>query len=110
MVDDLHYRKVMSAPSIERQGPPPSAVEWRGGHLELNGTRINIGAAPDNDLVLQLPLVEEYHCRLESRQGEWFLIDLSQNGTIANSGKINGPFRLSEGDTIRLGKALLQLT
>ena len=109
MQDDLHYRKVMSAPSIERQGPPPAAIEWRGGRLELTGTQIRIGAAPDNEIVLQgdpgggLPLPAG------ETQGDWYLVDLSQNGTIANSGRINGPFRLSAGDTIRMGKALLRL-
>jgi len=108
--DELHYRKVMSAPSIERQGPAPAFIEWRGGQMRLEGREISIGAASENDLVLREILVEDHHCRLERRGTDWYLVDLSQKGTIANSGKINGPFRLSEGDTIRLGKALLRLT
>jgi len=109
MQDDLHYRKVMAAPSIERKGSAPRSIEWRGGQLDLRGTEIRIGTAEDNDISLKGGLVENYHCRLERRGRDWYLIDLSQNGTIANSGKISGPFRLSEGDTIRLGKVLLRL-
>ena len=107
--DDLHYRKVMAAPSIERHGSAPRRIEWRGGRLDLVGPEIRIGAAADNEITLKSGLVEKYHCRLERRNGDWYLIDLSQDGTVANSGKISGPFRLSEGDTIRLGKVLLRL-
>ena len=107
--DDLHYRKVMAVDSIERHGPPPRFIEWRGGQMELIGSKIKIGAAPDNVIVLEGSMVEDYHCHLEQRNGDWYLINLSQNGTVANSGRIDGPFRLSEGDTIRVGKALLRL-
>jgi len=107
--DDLHYRKGLAMDSIERHGSPPRRIEWRGGHLDLIGTEIKIGSEADNDIVLREILVENYHCRFERRGSDWYLIDLSSDGTIANSGKINGPFRLSEGDTIRVGKALLRL-
>lgn len=110
MQDDLHYRKVKAQASIERAGLAPQYIEWRGGHLELVGPIYSIGAAPDNDIPIHEILVEDYHCKLERRGGDWYLTDLSQDGTIANSGRINGPFRLSEGDTIRVGKALLRLT
>ena len=108
-LSDLHYRQKLSQPSLERQGPPPRFISWRGGQMELVGREINIGSAHDNDIVLQEIMVEVYHCKLLNRGGEWYLEDLSQGGTIANSGRVNGPFRLSRGDIIRLGKALLEL-
>ena len=77
--------------------------------MDLIGSEITIGSAVDNDIVLDGSLVEDHHCRLEQRNGDWYLINRSQNGTVANSGRIDGPFRLSEGDTIRIGKALLRL-
>ena len=104
MQDDLHYRKVMSAPSIERQGLPPRRIEWRGGQMELLVADQHRSAA-DNDIVLREILVEESPLPPGTAgAGIGILIDLSQDGTIANSGKINGPFRLSQGDTIRIGK------
>ena len=107
--DDLHYRKVMSAASIERRGPAPLRISWRGGQLKLDAPEIRIGSAPDNDIVLEHALVEEYHCRLVRRRREWYLEDNSQDGTIANAGRVKGDFHLSRGDVIRIGKVILEL-
>jgi len=108
MQDDLHLRKVMSAASIERRGPAPLQISWRGGRLKLNVPEVRIGSAPDNDIVLE-NYAEEYHCRLIRRGRDWYLEDSSQGGTIANAGLVNGPFRLSRGDIIRIGKVMLEL-
>lgn len=43
------------------------------------------------------------------RGHDQLLEDLSQGGTIANAGRVNGEFHLSVGDIIRIGKALLEL-
>lgn len=109
MMDDLHIRHNLSRASIERQGPPPRWISWRGGRLELTGREVKIGLAPDNDIILQEALVEEYHCHLIRRGGDWYLEDRSQGGTLANAGRINGAFRLSQGDIIRIGKVMLEL-
>ncbi len=60
--------------------------------MELKDLEIRIGSAPDNDIVLEHALVEEYQCRLIRRGGGWYLEDRSQGGTIANAGKVNGTF------------------
>jgi hypothetical protein len=109
MSDDLHMRHNLSKISIERDAPPPLHISWRGGRMELRKREIRIGSAPDNEIVLQEALVEEYHCRLIRREGDWYLEDRSQGGTMANAGRINAPFRLSQGDIIRIGKMLLEL-
>ena len=109
MRDDLHLRHNLSKLSIEREGPPPRVIRWRGGQMELKDLEIRIGSAPDNDIVLEHALVEEYHCRLIRRGAGWYLEDRSQGGTIANAGRVNGRFQLSTGDIIRIGKMLLEL-
>ena len=109
VVDSLSYREKMARLSLESNGPIPSRIQWRGGELELTGSEITIGSSPNNMIVLQGGMVEEHHCRLVNSEGVWLLHNISKSGTIANGGRIKRFFRLSQGDIIRVGKALLRL-
>jgi len=109
VVDSLSYRDKLARVSLQRSGPPPSRIQWNGGDLELTGHEIMIGSALENDIVLQGSLVEGHHCSLLNQDGVWFVHDLSRSGTIANGGRVRDLLRLCEGDTIRIGKNLLEL-
>jgi hypothetical protein len=54
--------------------------------------------------------VSRLHAELERIGGEWAVSDdgLSRNGTFVNAARISGRKRLSDGDTIRLGKTVLE--
>ena len=77
--------------------------------MDLKGSVITVGSAPDNDIVLSRHYADTHHCRLDAVGGDWNLINLRSQGTIANSGMITGSFRLSAGDVIRVGSAVLRL-
>ncbi len=85
-----------------RTGAEPRSV------FGVNGGRI--GRLDDNDWVLPDPkrYVSGHHAEVEHRGGEWYIRDLSSNGTYVNDSRRplgpGGRFRLSNGDTIRIGE------
>ena len=71
--------------------------------LELDQPVITIGRALDNDLRLQSSRVSRHHTRLESSEGESWIIDLgSANGTLVNGERVNRRL-VDVGDTITIG-------
>lgn len=109
MTYDSHLRHKLTQRARERDGPVPNWIRWREGSLRLDKGEISIGSGPENQIILLDPDVEESHCRLIRRGEDWFLEDLSANGILANSGLVDGPFRLSAGDVIRVGRTVLRV-
>jgi DNA-binding NtrC family response regulator len=67
------------------------------------GSRVAIGAAQENDLVLSDPAVSRRHCEIGVREGRYYLRDLgSRNGTIVNDTRVVEAF-LAPGARIRCG-------
>ena len=69
-----------------------------------------IGRSADNDWILPDPLryISAHHARIHFRQGQYFLEDVSTNGSFVNDderplGK-QGPYALRHGDVLRLGE------
>lgn len=85
-----------------RTGAEPRSV------FGVNGGRI--GRSDDNDWVLPDPkrYVSGHHAEIEHRGGEWYIRDLSTNGTFVNDSRRpigpGGRFRLSAGDRVRIGE------
>ena len=71
--------------------------------LDLSQPVVTIGRALDNDIRLQSSRVSRHHTRLETSDGEAWIIDLgSANGTLVNGERVAR--RLVEiGDTITIG-------
>jgi type VI secretion system protein len=69
----------------------------------------SIGRASDNDWVLPDPdrFVSGHHARVEYRNGQYWLMDTSSNGTYLNDSSSpiaeGGPHALKDGDRLRLG-------
>ena len=69
----------------------------------------SIGRASDNDWILPDPdrFISGHHARVEYRNGQYWLMDTSSNGTYLNdsSSPISeaGPHALKDGDRLRLG-------
>jgi ABC-type multidrug transport system ATPase subunit/pSer/pThr/pTyr-binding forkhead associated (FHA) protein/sulfur carrier protein ThiS len=84
-------------------------IRWMGGqteHYELSKTKINIGRAPSNDVVVNHPAVSGNHLRLDLTPSNFSVTDLaSTNGTMLNGRQIppNSPKSFSHGDVIRIG-------
>lgn len=75
--------------------------------VPLQGRKVTIGRAEDNDLVLDDRFVSSRHCQVEERKGLYRVRDLgSRNGTRLNGVKIERGL-LSAGDRIRIGGAVL---
>ncbi|MEO0097956.1 MAG: FHA domain-containing protein [candidate division WOR-3 bacterium] len=71
--------------------------------IHLTKNIINIGRAPDNDIVLNYPQISRYHCRIIKKDEEIIIYDLnSTNGTFVNGRRIKEA-RLKIGDRINLG-------
>jgi hypothetical protein len=66
---------------------------------------LKVGKAVDNDVVLNIPFISEYHLEIfRDVQGNVFMTDLnSSNGTFVNGNKLNGFIMLNSKDEVFLG-------
>lgn len=76
----------------------------------------SIGRAPDNDWVLPDPdrYISGHHATVDYRSGAYYLKDTSTNGVFVNHSEQpvgrGTPIRLYDGDEIRLGDYILEVT
>lgn len=67
-----------------------------------------VGRAPDVAIPIDLPGVSRCHARIAVAGREATIEDLgSKNGTLVNGQRISTPIRLTDGDEIRVGGAIL---
>ena len=65
-------------------------------------TSLRIGRHPDNDLVIEHPMISSWHAAIEWDGERWRIKDLgSSNGTSVNEKRVQGRRVLKEGDVIR---------
>ena len=77
--------------------------------VRLQGARLSIGRAPDNDLQLDDRPVSRYHALIFHRDDQWHVNDLgSNNGTLVNGEQVVSA-ALKHGDEIRIGGVVLVL-
>jgi DNA-binding CsgD family transcriptional regulator len=84
-------------------------VEGDRRRVELDGDRLTIGSAAENDLSLPFDrTVSRVHGVLERVASRWVVRDLgSRNGTFVNGDRIFGERAIRTGDEIRIGTVLL---
>jgi hypothetical protein len=76
--------------------------------LVLDGERLTVGSAPDNDVVVADPSVSRIHALLHQLNGRWFIEDCgSRNGTAVNGVQLTSMHPLRPTDDVRLGRARL---
>ncbi len=101
--------------ATERRGEP--FVFWRtaGGHQQIMALgqidRATIGRSASNDVVIGGDVeVSRTHAVIERLGGEWTIEDdgLSHNGTFIGGVRITRRRRLTDGDTMRLGRTLME--
>lgn len=81
----------------------------------LPGTAIRIGSgalvgrAPGCDVQLADAYTSSEHARFREERGQWLIEDQrSMNGSYVNGQRVNGTHPLADGDTVQLGRIVVQ--
>jgi len=74
----------------------------KGQTLRVAPSTTTIGRDPACDIVLSETAISRHHCRIERRAEQWYLRNLSSNGTLLNK-KPADDVALADGDEIRIG-------
>ena len=113
----LHRRtpaELQAVIAAERAGA--AFLEYRDGDeaqrilaLGSDRIRLSIGRLPGAEVALTWDSeVSRAHALLEQVGGAWTIEDRgSSNGTLVNTGRINGPHLLRDGDVVRIGQTQL---
>jgi pSer/pThr/pTyr-binding forkhead associated (FHA) protein len=77
---------------------------------DIPGQSAAVGRAPDNDIIIGDPATSGRHCRIEVRNGSYWISDLgSTNGTLVNGEPIIDK-QLEHGDVISIGQNTIRFT
>jgi pSer/pThr/pTyr-binding forkhead associated (FHA) protein len=69
-----------------------------------------LGRSDETDVVIDDPYASEFHLRLVSQENGMMLHDLgSTNGTYVNGRRVSAPTELKRGDTIQVGKTVMEI-
>ena len=84
---------------------PDVKLKFDGREIPLSGGVTTLGRTTDNDVSFPDDAnVSRQHAEIESRNGDYVVIDLrSSNGTTVNGEKLTGERYLAPGDVIMLG-------
>lgn len=87
--------------------PPERAGEW----FDL-GEELTVGRAPSCGVSLpEDTFVSQVHARVFRRDDGFWIEDLgSTNGTFLNDAKVSAPVALSNGDRLKVGRTVMELT
>ncbi|HUF15102.1 MAG TPA: FHA domain-containing protein [Acidimicrobiia bacterium] len=101
--------------SVRRQRKEGSRVLFvrsesqRGQEFEVSDV-IVLGRSDETDVVLDDPYASEFHMRLVAQENGMMLHDLgSTNGTYVNGRRVSAPTELRRGDTIQVGKTVMEI-
>lgn len=74
------------------------------------GDVVVMGRSHETDVVLDDPYASDFHLRLVSQESGLMLHDLgSTNGTYVNGRRASAPTELKRGDTIQVGKTVMEI-
>ncbi len=101
--------------SVRRQRREGSKVLFvrsetqQGTEIEVTSATV-LGRSDEADLVLQDPYASDFHMRLVAQDSGLTLHDLgSTNGTYVNGRRVTAPTQLRRGDTIQVGKTVMEV-
>ena len=81
----------------------------QGTEIEVTDVTV-LGRSDESDLVLDDPYASDFHMRLVAQEDGITLHDLdSTNGTYINGRRVTAPTRLRRGNTIQVGKTVLEV-
>jgi hypothetical protein len=82
----------------------------RGTVVKLRPGGLVIGRDPDAELTIDDPYASEFHARVGPHDGKVLVHDLgSTNGTYVNGRRVTAPVGVAKGDTIQIGKTILEV-
>jgi len=87
-----------------------------GGPLDYVANQRGFDFGRDNHLDWALPdktrVISGKHCEIRFYEDAYWLVDVSTNGTFVNgnSTRVKSPYRLNEGDTLRVGEYVISVT
>ena len=102
-------------PATRRSRKPAELVVVRGEtqkgrNVKLRGGGPVIGRSPDADIIIDDPYASEYHARVGLQDGQVLVHDLgSTNGTYVNGRRVTTPAAVATGDTVQIGKTILEV-
>ena len=102
-------------PEPSAQGEPPAKLTFETGPFArrvvgVPDSTATVGRAPDNDIIIGDPATSGHHCRIELRQGVYWISDLgSTNGTLVNGEPIIDK-QLDHGDVISIGQNTIRFS
>ncbi len=105
---------VGSNPGAQTEGAAAELVVLTG-DSETERIRIRpqghvIGRSPDADIRISDPYSSEFHTRVGIQDGQVVVHDLgSTNGTYINGRRVTSPTSVGRGDTIQIGKTILEI-
>jgi pSer/pThr/pTyr-binding forkhead associated (FHA) protein len=77
--------------------------------LEVQDVSV-LGRSDEADVLLNDPYASEFHMRLVAQENGMVLHDLgSTNGTYVNGRRVTAPTSLRRGDTIQVGKTVMEV-
>lgn len=81
-----------------------------------SGLRVNVrqpvvlGRSEDADVIINDAYAADFHVRLVNETGVLSLFDLgSTTGTYVNGKRVNAPLELNRGDSVQIGKTVLEV-
>lgn len=81
----------------------------QGREFEVNDVVV-MGRSSETDVAIDDPYASEFHLRLVSQENGMMLHDLgSTNGTYVNGRRVSAPTELKRGDTIQVGKTVMEI-
>jgi hypothetical protein len=81
----------------------------QGMELEVQDVSV-LGRSDEADVLLNDPYASEFHMRLVAQENGMVLHDLgSTNGTYVNGRRVTAPTSLRRGDTIQVGKSVMEV-
>jgi hypothetical protein len=81
----------------------------QGVEVEVDDVKV-LGRSAEADVLLDDPYASEFHMRLVAQENGLVLHDLgSTNGTYINGRRVTAPTSLRRGDTIQVGKTVMEV-
>ncbi len=100
--------------AARRKGPTELVVlrgeVTKGKRVKLRGSGHTVGRRPDEDNIIDDPYASDFHARVSAEDGQTRVEDLgSTNGTYVNGRRITAPTGVVKGDTVQIGKTMLEV-
>ena len=100
--------------TARRKGPTELVVlrgnVTKGKRVKLRGSGHTVGRSPDADIIIDDPYASDFHARVSAEDGQTRVEDLgSTNGTYVNGRRITAPTGVVKGDTVQIGKTMLEV-